>query len=69
MTVMEYITKTRIIMAMAMLREERISVTEVALASGFGSGSHFSKVFKETVGITPLDYRKEKTSEKLFEKA
>lgn len=67
MTVMDYILKTRIIMAEAMLKEEDLSVTEVAFACGFCGGSHFSKVFKETVGVTPLDYRRGRTSEKFFE--
>ena len=58
-TVMDYILKTRIIMAEAMLKEE-LSMTEIALACGFCSGSHFSRVFKEAVGMTPLQYRKSK---------
>ena len=68
MTVMKYITKTRVIIAEAMLKKRDMSVTDIALASGFGSGSHFSKVFKEAIGVTPLEYRKGKTSENLFEK-
>ena len=60
MTVMDYILKTRIIMAQALLKDGDSSVTEVGLASGFSSGSHFSRVFKEAVGMTPLQYRKSK---------
>ena len=66
-TVMDYIVKTRIIMAEAMLKNESRSVTEIALCLGFCSGSHFSRVFKNTVGVTPLEYRKGARNEKFFE--
>lgn len=58
LSVMEYILKTRIVMAKAMLAKERISVSEVSARCGFSSLSYFSRVFKESVGMTPLEYRR-----------
>ena len=58
MTVMEYVLKTRIVMASEMLKKERCSVTEVSSRCGFSSVSYFSRVFKREVGISPLEYRK-----------
>jgi len=36
-----------------MLREGASSLAEVALATGFAEQSHFARVFKEIVGVTP----------------
>ena len=58
MTVMEYILKTRIVMAEGMLRKESASVSEISEHCGFSSISYFCRVFKEETGKTPLEYRK-----------
>jgi AraC-like DNA-binding protein len=34
------------------------SITDIGIASGFGSSQYFSRVFKKYVGVTPTDYRK-----------
>ncbi len=43
----------RILAAQTMLREGGSSLTEVALATGFAEQSHFARVFKEMLGVTP----------------
>jgi AraC-like DNA-binding protein/DNA-binding MarR family transcriptional regulator len=43
----------RIQAAQIMLREGASSLAEVALATGFAEQSHFARVFKEIVGVTP----------------
>ena len=58
MTVMDYILKTRIVMAKGMLRKEKLSVTEISTRCGFSSISYFSRVFKQDTGMTPLQYKK-----------
>ena len=58
MTVMEYVLKTRIVLAKNMLEKENISISEVSDRCGFSSGAYFCRVFKESVGVTPLKYRK-----------
>lgn len=58
MTVMEYILKTRIVMAKNLLRKERMSVTEISNRCGFSSISYFSRVFKQDTGMTPLQYKR-----------
>ena len=58
MTVMDYILKTRIILAKNMLEKENSSITEVSEHCGFSSLSYFCRVFKESTGSTPLQYRK-----------
>ena len=58
MTVMDYVLKTRIVLAKQMLEKENLSVSEVSDRCGFSSVSYFCRVFKETVGASPLRYRK-----------
>jgi AraC-like DNA-binding protein/DNA-binding MarR family transcriptional regulator len=43
----------RILAAQTMLREGTRSLAEVALTTGFAEQSHFARVFKEKVGLTP----------------
>lgn len=62
MSTMEYVLKTRIVMAGVMLEKERISVTEVSSRCGFSSVSYFSRVFKSETGMTPLQYRRRKNN-------
>lgn len=45
--------KERILTAQIMLREGASSLAGVALATGFAEQSHFARVFKEMVGVTP----------------
>lgn len=44
--------------ARTMLRETPAKVVQIALASGFGSHSHFSKVYRERFGVSPLQERR-----------
>ena len=60
MTVMDYILKTRIVLAKGLLISEKIPVSEVSSRCGFSSVSYFCRVFKEETGKTPLEYRREK---------
>ena len=59
MTVMDYVLKTRIMMAKELLSNGLTSVTEISEACGFSSISYFSQAFKNLTGTTPLKYRKE----------
>ncbi len=57
-TVIEYLNQVRIKEAQNQLRQNRSSVLDIACAVGFGSISHFGRVFKESTGVSPLAYRK-----------
>ena len=59
MTVMNYILKTRIVLAKNILLSEKVSVTDVSHRCGFSSISYFCRVFKDETGLTPLEFRKE----------
>lgn len=52
-----FIIRRRVERAKEYLRHSSMTVTDVALASGFSSSSHFSNAFRREVGTTPVGYR------------
>ena len=55
----QYLIKCRIEKAKVLLRQEKLSITDIALEVGFSNQSHFTKHFKRIVGTTPkkfIDY-------------
>lgn len=56
----EFLTRCRVEAAAALLLDRReLSVTEVALRSGFGSSQYFATIFHDLVGCSPRDFRRE----------
>lgn len=56
-TVQDYVRDQRIAVAEVMLRQSDESLSDIASGLGFGSNSHFIKVFREQRNITPKQYR------------
>ena len=56
-TLLGYHNQVRCEQAKQMLAEPALSISEVGEAVGFVSSSHFTHVFKKTVGVTPTAYR------------
>jgi len=52
-----YVVEQRLEYAKRLLRDRARSVLDVALLSGFESQSHFGRVFRRLVGVTPSAYR------------
>ncbi len=72
MTFSSYMNIIRVAEAISMLEESRLTVSEIAHASGFGTIRHFNRVFKEITGYSPsklpenyvlIQYRKADSSE------
>jgi AraC-like DNA-binding protein len=59
---MEYLLEYRVRAAEKLLEATELSVTEVAMRTGWGSGSYFTKMFRRICGKTPNAYRKERVS-------
>lgn len=57
MTPAAYIKSCRIQAARRMLTDSRLSITEIAYACGLANASYFGKIFRETMGEAPLQYR------------
>lgn len=55
----QYIQDCRVQKAKEMLRDQNVSVSEVALVCGFSSFSAFSQIFKKHVGVSPSTYMQE----------
>lgn len=53
----EYLRSLRLTYSENLLRSSEMSVTEIALESGFGNLSYYSRAFKERFGISPKEYR------------
>lgn len=59
---LNYLINIRISEATKLLKQNKISITAVALESGFYSSQHFSTTFKKLTGHTPGEFRKGNTS-------
>jgi AraC-like DNA-binding protein len=44
--------------AKALLADRRLSLTDIALACGYGSSSHFATSFRRATGMSPSSYRR-----------
>lgn len=58
-TTVDYINSVRINRGMILLLETDLPISEIATEVGLTSGNYFSKLFRTTLGTTPLLYRKE----------
>ena len=54
----QYIIALRIDRAKELLTFEDISVLDISEALGFSDSCHFSRIFKQKTGYTPLEYRR-----------
>lgn len=54
----QYVLRLRIANAERLLKAARLSIAEVALASGFSSQSHFTTTFSRLTGTTPQHVRR-----------
>jgi len=53
-----YLINIRISEAIKLLKRPEISVTDIALDTGFYSSQHFSTTFKKLTGYRPSEFRK-----------
>jgi len=57
-TFVEYVNSVRIAEAKKLLEQSSMKVNSIAKRVGFGSVTHFGRVFKSVTGHAPLYYRK-----------
>ena len=58
-TLVKYITDKRMAAAKEMLSQSDTPIYQVALQVGYDNYSYFTKAFKQKVGLSPGDYRKQ----------
>ena len=68
-TIMQFYTTLRIDKCKDLLTATDLPLSEIAQETGFGDQSHFTKVFKRAVGMTPLAYRRKARREAQPEEA
>jgi AraC family carnitine catabolism transcriptional activator len=61
-TVMRHYLLQRLAKAHKLLQQTDLSVTEVAVSAGFTSLEHFSRVYRQTFGVSPSGDRQQSTS-------
>ena len=59
-----YLINIRISEAIKLLKKPGVSLTDIALDTGFYSSQHFSTTFKKLTGYTPSEFRKNHLSKK-----
>jgi YesN/AraC family two-component response regulator len=59
----EYIRKQRVDKAVELLDKGGVSSIEIAYLTGFSDQSHFIRVFKKHMGMTPQEYKKKEKKE------
>ena len=52
-----YVLQCRVKRAKELLADTKISPSQIALATGFSDQSHYTRWFREIIGITPGSYR------------
>ena len=52
-----YLVQKRVERAQEMLASTNLSLSEIALATGFADQSHFARHFRQMLGITPGQFR------------
>lgn len=54
----EYLNKVRVREAVRLLTDTDLRVADIAPATGFHSDNHLCKIFRQVMGISPLQYRR-----------
>ena len=58
-TVKQYISDYRLNLSKKLLCNPHIKVSEIAERCGYSNANYFSKVFRASENMTPVEYRKE----------
>ncbi len=67
MTPGKWLIKKRLSYAQTLLDTTEKSVADIVFESGFENGSHFSRVFKEKFGTSPMHYRSQNTQNRFMQ--
>ncbi len=53
-----YLNQYRLTKSAELLRETTMSITEIALSTGFSGASYYAETFRKWAGISPGEFRK-----------
>lgn len=57
-TIGDYVRRLRVEYAACQILTTKSTLLEIALTAGFSDQSHFSRIFKRQMGVTPTEYRR-----------
>lgn len=57
MTLKQYLSSYRLEKAKKLLEQDYMKITEIAEKCGYANANYFAKVFRDSVGMTPVEYR------------
>jgi AraC family transcriptional regulator len=55
----QFVMRQRVEQAQSLLKQTDVPLAQVALEVGFANQSHFTRVFKQQLGLTPRAYRQD----------
>ena len=55
----QYLIQQRVERAKQLLKQQIVSISDIALDCGFANQTHLTKVFRQMTGMTPKDYQKQ----------
>lgn len=61
--IVEFLSRIRIESAKALLTNHKLKIAEISQAVGYQDEKYFSKVFKKLVGVSPLEFRIQRSKE------
>ena len=60
-TPIQYLTSIRINKSIDLLKNDELTIEDIALRVGFSNGNYFGKVFRASLGISPGEYKNTKS--------
>ena len=60
-----HVNRLRLAYAIKLLEQNEILIHDIAIQTGFSDPSHFSRIFKKTLGKTPSEFRNKYQQKKL----
>ena len=63
-TINQYLTNLRIEQAKLLLRDNSLKLYHVADQVGYEDAAYFARIFKNQTGMTPFEYRENKSEKK-----
>lgn len=61
LTPIQYLTNSRIKRSIELLKDDQLTIEDIALRVGFSNGNYFTKVFRSYLGVPPGKYRNSKS--------
>jgi len=55
----QFFLQLRVEKAQSLMKNKALRIIDIAASCGFASQAHFSRVFRQIVGVTPMQYRRE----------